>query len=237
MSETLFFSDVHFSYGHRAILKGIDFTLAPSDSTGLLGVSGSGKSTLGRLALGLEQPSHGRVSYGNSAMPNPRVAMVFQDSYHAFHPAWTALEVLDEHARLMGLRHKELRADRIRRSLDFAGFPQGQLNQQARRLSGGQRQRLAIARALVQKPEVLILDEPTANLDPSVESRVLDTLACLHRENAMALLCISHDIELVRFLCSRVLVLQDGQLSGMFPSNDTGLMDALRRAGIVPGGA
>lgn len=219
MSDALIFENVWFSYNKQPILRDVSFRIEEGSSLGLIGSSGSGKTTLGRLATGLARPERGIVTCKAGKVPHPSISMVFQDSFHAFHPLWTSRQALREQANLSGIIDRQAQDKAINQVLELAEFAGSLLDQNARSLSGGQRQRLALARALLSGPSMLVLDEPTANLDPSVESKILETLLRLQKERNIAMLCISHNPELVQYLCSRVHILQDGQLSGMFPSD------------------
>jgi ABC-type glutathione transport system ATPase component len=206
--------------------------VGPGEAVGIVGESGSGKTTLARVLVGLQRPTHGEVRLegnsivqtdGNHRFPRTerwKVQMVFQDPYSSLNPrqrAWEAVaEAIHVWQRLGG------RAARLAAlaSLLEMGVSHEQAHRFPRSLSGGQRQRTSVARALAPGPKVLIADEPTSAIDQSAQAQLLNLLRRLQRERGLAIIFVSHDLGIVRYLTSRVYVMQKGEIveSGETPS-------------------
>ena len=208
----------------------VDFTIGAGESVGLVGESGCGKSTLVRLLARLVDPSEGRIVFAGSdlaAIPAARFAkderraaiqMVFQDPADSLNPRFTARETIAEPlALLAGVRGAAARA-RVDEVAGQVGLPLELLPRFAHQLSGGQKARVGIARALAVRPRLLILDEPTAALDVSVQAVVLQLLARLRAELGLAYLFVSHDLNVVRLLAERVAVMYLGKIVEFGPS-------------------
>jgi peptide/nickel transport system ATP-binding protein len=211
--------------GGRSVtaVKHASFTIAENEFVALVGESGSGKSTIAKLLVGLEQPSSGRILLNGEDLTDPttrsaalravRLQMVFQDPQSALNPRRRVASIITQ-AMEAGSRHAnweerhartaELLAE-VGLSTDFAARLPGQL-------SGGQRQRINIARALCNIPKVLVADEIVSGLDVSIQAQLLNLLARLRAELGFAMLFISHDLSVVRHLCSRVLVMYRGEI-------------------------
>lgn len=213
----------HFAVGGKRSLTAVrDFSLSiqPGEAVGLVGESGSGKSTLGRIAIALLAPSSGRVEFGGAdlALLPPedlkklrrRMQIVFQDPWGALNPRHTIGRLIEEplllHTALTSVeRTREVAALARRMNLG-----QALLERYPAQLSGGQLQRVCLARALATGPELLVLDEPTSSLDVSVRAEILALLDSLRRDTGVAMLFISHDLETIRAVCDRVVVLYLG---------------------------
>ncbi|MGD9916653.1 MAG: ABC transporter ATP-binding protein [Paenirhodobacter sp.] len=200
----------------RAV-DGVSFTLAPGESLGLVGESGCGKSTLTRAILGLDPLSAGRITLSGHAvspqMPRQRrtdVQAVFQDPYASFDPRQRVERLLAEPFHLTG-RPDDWRA-RVAQALEEVGLSPGDATKYIHEFSGGQRQRLAIARALIIRPKLIVLDEAVSALDLRIRAQVLELLARLQRSHDLAYLFISHDLNVVRAVTQRCLVMQAGKI-------------------------
>jgi peptide/nickel transport system ATP-binding protein len=199
---------------------GVSFALRRGESLGLVGESGCGKSTLARAILGLEPVQSGRITaFGqpvHPAMPNTLragIQVVFQDPYGSFNPRWKVEKLVAEPFHLMADAPKGAeRRDRIAEALEAVHLAPSDMQKYPHEFSGGQRQRIAIARALITRPEILVLDEAVSALDVSVRARILDLLADLQAELGLSYLFISHDLSVVRAITDRVLVMQKGQI-------------------------
>jgi len=201
-------------------VRDVSLVIKRGEAVGLVGESGSGKSTIARLALNLLPTTRGRVAFDGqdlAQLPDrsmralrARMQMVFQDPWGALNPRHTIGRLLEEPLLL----HRTLSAqDRRARALELAERVQlgaVMLERFPAQLSGGQLQRVCIARALATEPDLLVLDEPTSSLDVSVRADILGLLDRLRRETGVAMLFISHDIESVRAVCDRVVVLYLG---------------------------
>ena len=212
-----------FKKGRFQAVRGVDFELKRGETLGVVGESGSGKSSLALAVLGLH-PHEGSLSvmgrqwHDASLTDNSlrrQVQVVFQDPFSSLSPRMTVEELVGE--GLLVHAPKMSRADRRQRvlqTLDEVGLDQqqfpGLLSRYPHEFSGGQRQRLAIARALIVQPSVLILDEPTSALDISIQKQVLHLLQNLQRQMGLSYLLITHDIDVIRAMAHQVMVLKDG---------------------------
>ena len=216
-----------------AMLHAVDdvsFAIAPGESVGLVGESGCGKSTLVRLLARLHDASEGRIVFDGedlAARPALRFArderraqiqMVFQDPTDSLNPRYTARETIAEPLALLSALRGAEAAARVDEVAQQVGLPLALLERYPHQLSGGQKARVGIARALAVKPRLLILDEPTAALDVSVQAVVLQLLARLRRELGLSCLFVSHDLNVVRLLTERVAVMYLGKLVEFGPS-------------------
>lgn len=208
----------------RAV-DGISFSIAKGESVGLVGESGCGKSTTSTMVMRLIDQTAGSIVMGGvdiGAIPaadfartphRRRIQMVFQDPTDSLNPRFTAARAIaDPLMRLAGLtRSDEVRA-RCETLADQVGLPRDLLDRFPHQLSGGQKARVGIARAIALNPELVILDEPTAALDVSVQAIVLNLLQDLKHQLGMSYLFVSHDLNVVRLLCDRVIVMQSGRI-------------------------
>ncbi len=204
---------------------GISFEVKRGESVGLVGESGCGKSTTSMMVMRLIDKTSGTITFGGEdigAIPakqfavlpaRKRIQMVFQDPTDSLNPRFTAVRAIAD--PLMRLGHLS-GGDALRAKCeDLArqvGLPLELLDRFPHQLSGGQKARVGIARAIALKPELVILDEPTAALDVSVQAVVLNLLADLKAELGMSYLFVSHDLNVVRLLCDRVIVMRSGQI-------------------------
>jgi ABC-type glutathione transport system ATPase component len=196
--------------------------LRPGEAVGLVGESGSGKSTLGRLLLGLEEPDEGEVLFEGRGLstqsPEDRlrfrrsVQVVFQDPFASLNPRITVGGALREILAVHDLGRGEEAERRVAELLEQVGIDAGSERRYPHEFSGGQRQRIGIARALCLGPRVIIADEPVSALDVSVQAKVLELMAELRRALGLTYLLISHDLAVVRQICDRVLVMQEGKI-------------------------
>ena len=202
----------------------VSFTIGRGETVGLVGESGCGKSTLVRLVNRLLDPTDGIIRLGGSDLgairaadfaghpARARVQMVFQDAGDSLNPRYTAADAIgDPLRRLKRLGGAALRA-RVEELADMTGLPRELLSRFPHQLSGGQKARVGIARAIAVQPDLLILDEPTAALDVSVQVVILQLLQRLKAELGMSYLFVSHDLNVVRLLCDRVLVMYLGKI-------------------------
>lgn len=216
--------DVHYGARRRRrkALHGVSLSVAPGETVGLIGETGSGKSTLARAVLGLVRPSAGSLvidgedvtRHGNRQWRGLRrrgvVSYVFQDPLRSLDPDLTIEESLSEPLLIQGVARKEA-AERVRGFLARVRLTEDLLDRLPGELSGGQRQRAAVARALVTKPRLLILDEPVSALDSANRVQILRILEDL-RADGVALVFISHDLGSVAGTADRIAVLYRGEL-------------------------
>ncbi|MBR4742294.1 MAG: ABC transporter ATP-binding protein [Desulfovibrio sp.] len=210
----------HF-FGSKRLLKAVNqvaFSLKPGECLGLVGESGCGKSTLGRLAAGLLAPSQGCVLLHGKPLPlasakswaKGRIQMVFQDPFSALNPRISVGYAVGEGLRAQKKDRKTIHEE-VETMLAMVGLPNVQ-NRYPHEFSGGQRQRIALAKALITKPDVVVCDEPVSALDASVQAQVLNLLCDLQEHFSPAYLFISHDLNVVGFICQRILVMYLGSV-------------------------
>jgi len=201
-------------------VDGVSFVLGRGESLGLVGESGCGKSTLARAILGLAPVQGGQITaFGqpvHPGMPNSLrsgIQVVFQDPYGSFNPRWKVEKLVAEPFHLMEHPPKgAARRERVVEALEAVHLTASDMEKYPHEFSGGQRQRIAIARALITRPEILVLDEAVSALDVSVRARILDLLAELQAEFGLSYLFISHDLTVVRAITDRVLVMRAGKI-------------------------
>ncbi len=214
--------------GPDAMLRavdGVDLDIAPGEALGLVGESGCGKSTLARLISRLLEPDCGDILLDGAPIgdiPAARFAtsaarrqvqMVFQDPTESLNPRFSVFDAVADPVRqlLRGTRGQALAA-RVERAAARVGLPAELFARFPHQLSGGQKARVGIARAMAVEPRLLVLDEPTSALDVSVQAVVLQLLMQLRREAGVALLFVSHDLNVVRLLCDRIAVMYLGKV-------------------------
>lgn len=217
-----------FAYGHgrdRRIIpavRGISLAIHRAETLALVGESGCGKSTTGSIVMRLLAPDSGRVLYDGVDVTGwqrrrmrsvrSQVQMVFQDPYSSLNPRMSVRDLVSEPLRVLGSygRRSEVA---VREMLARVGLdPHRYVDRRPDALSGGQRQRVGIARALIVNPRVLVLDEPVASLDASVQAQILNLFADLQDELGVSYLFIAHDLSVVRHLASRVAVMYMGAI-------------------------
>ncbi len=211
-------------------VKGISFDIKAGQSLGLVGESGSGKSTTSEMVVRLQDPTSGNILFDGhdiASTPSTRfmrhpvrrdIQMVFQDATDSLNPRGTAQSAIAEPlARIAGMRGGKLSA-RVCELAELVGLPQPLLSRFPHQLSGGQKARVGIARAIALEPKLLILDEPTAALDVSIQAIVLNLLVDLRAQMGMSYLFVSHDLNVVRLLCDEVLVMKQGEIVDRGPT-------------------
>lgn len=193
----------------RAVNK-VSFELYRGEVLGLVGESGSGKSTISKALTGLLPLTEGEL-VRTKGTRSPR--MVFQDPYGSLNPARKIGWILEEPLKIKGGYTKEERKKLVAEALKEVELEADHVKRYVRELSGGQRQRVAIAAALIQKPEIVILDEPVSALDVTVQGQILELLYRLKEEHGMSYLFVSHDMNVIRRVCDRVIVLYQGEIA------------------------
>ncbi|UXY12507.1 microcin C ABC transporter ATP-binding protein YejF [Kosakonia sp. ML.JS2a] len=207
---------------HNPVVKNISFTLRPGETLGLVGESGSGKSTTG-LALLRLVASRGAILFDGKPLHQwnrkqmlpvrHRIQVVFQDPNSALNPRLNVQQIIEEGLRVHQPElTRSAREQRVIEVMQEVGLDPETRRRFPGEFSGGQRQRIAIARALILKPELIILDEPTSSLDRTVQAQILTLLKSLQETHRLAYIFISHDLHVVRALCHQVIVLKQGEV-------------------------
>jgi peptide/nickel transport system ATP-binding protein len=221
---------VEFGRGAQRVraVRGVSFDIAHGETLGLVGESGSGKSTLGRAVLQLIEVTQGSVQFegrelvGLSASQmrplRREVQMVFQDP--SLNPRQRAGDMLDEVLSTHALHEGAARAPRIAQLLQLVGLKPEHASRFAHEFSGGQKQRLGIARALAAQPRFIVADEPLSALDMSIQAQIVNLLIQLRDQLGLTLLFISHDLDVVQYLCDRVVVLYLGRVMEIAPTRE-----------------
>ena len=191
----------------QQILHDVSFELDHGEVLGLVGESGCGKSTLCKALLGINKDYTGTITHYTK-----RPQMVFQDPFSSLNPARSVGWIVEEPLRLFGKYDKAERRRRVLDMLQRVGLEAKYARRRPYELSGGQRQRVSIAVALIQRPRLIIADEPVSALDVTIQDQILKLLLELKRELDLSYLFISHDLNVIYQICDRVMVMQKGRI-------------------------
>ena len=191
----------------KQILFDVSFTVSQGEILGLVGESGCGKSTLSKAILGLHTDYDGEIIHYTN-----RPQMVFQDPKGSLNPAKTVEWIVEEPLRAFGKYDRAERKERVMDMLRRVGLGPEYADRKPRELSGGQRQRVGIAVALIQRPRFIIADEPVSALDVTIQAQILELLLNLRQELDLSYLFISHDLNVIRQMSDRVLIMNEGRI-------------------------
>ncbi|WP_298924179.1 ABC transporter ATP-binding protein [uncultured Ramlibacter sp.] len=224
----------HFGGGAHPVraVDDVSFTIHTGETLGLVGESGSGKSTIGRLLTRLVDPTAGQMLYHADGVTRDLaglsqsqyrplrsdIQIIFQDPYASLNPRMRIRQVLAEALDTHGLAKGEARTPRIHELLQQVGLRPEHAERFPHEFSGGQRQRIGIARALAVQPKFIVADEPLSALDVSIQAQVVNLLGELKEELGLTLLFISHDLDVVEYICDRVVVLYLGRVMEIAPT-------------------
>ena len=203
-----------FSYQKKRALDDVSFELRSGECLGIVGQSGSGKSTLARLITGLAKPLAGQLEALQSLC---QVQMVFQDPAGSLNPRWTLGQSIAEplHAEALD---SAAQSQRVTLALQEVGLDPNFAERYPHQVSGGQAQRAAIARAIISKPDIVVLDEPVSALDIGVRAQILDLLDGLRQQHGIAMVFITHDLGVARRVANHLLVMKDGKVVEQGPT-------------------
>jgi ABC-type microcin C transport system duplicated ATPase subunit YejF len=214
-----------FSGNSNKQVKAVDdvsLSIQKGEIFGLVGESGSGKSTLGRSILQLAPMTSGSVIYSGANLEvlkasqmlvwRPKMQMIFQDPYASLNPRMTVYETLAEPLLYHAIANKKTVAKQVQQLMDDVGLARSSVLKYPHEFSGGQRQRIAIGRAIASQPEFIVADEPVSALDVTIQAQILELILSLVDQRNLTMLFISHDLSVVRSICDRVAVMQQGKL-------------------------
>ena len=216
---------------HIIAVDGVSFQIRPAETVGLIGESGSGKSTVGKLALGLLEPDAGTVEFLGLDLAGlsreqfrstrSEASVVFQEPEESLNPRMKVFRIVEE-PLMIHEPHLTTSERHARVQAAFADVNIGSelWHRRPRSLSGGQQQRIGIARAIVTRPQLVVLDEPTSSLDLSVQAQIMNLLLRLQREHGFSYLFISHDLRVVSYMSHRILVMYSGRIVESGPRKD-----------------
>ena len=211
-------------------VEDVSIDIARGEMVGLVGESGSGKSTIGRLILRALDLSAGTVAFEGREIGalsqreirplRRRMQMVFQDPFASLNPRLRVKDIIGEALDAHGLAQGLARMKRIGELLEIVGLEAQHATRFPHEFSGGQRQRIGIARALAVEPDLIVADEPVSALDVSVQAQVLNLLQDLRRRFGLAMLFISHDLDVIELMCDRIVVLYLGRVMEVGPAEE-----------------
>jgi oligopeptide/dipeptide ABC transporter ATP-binding protein len=203
-------------------LGGVSFDVKRGETFGLVGESGCGKSTAARCIIRLIEPSSGRVVFDDIDVLGldrtemrklrRRIQIVFQDPVSSLDPRFSVQQSLEEPLIIHGIGDRPERSERVREALELVGVSDRWADRKPHAFSGGQRQRVGVARALILRPELVILDEPVSALDVSIQAQILNLLRRLQDELGLTYVFIVHDLAVAEYFCDRLAVLYLGQV-------------------------
>ena len=197
------------------VLNQISFSVKKKETLGIVGESGCGKTTLGKIIAGIIPQSTGTILYNEQDItqhPILDIQMIFQDPYSSMNPNMTIDRIISEGLTIQKQYSLEKRKEIVEDMLHKVGLHKGVKNRFPHEFSGGQLQRINIARSLVLKPKVIILDEPTSSLDVSVQSQMINLLKDLQEEEQLTYLFISHNLNVIRYISDRIVVMYLGHI-------------------------
>jgi len=208
-----------FKKQSTTVLEPISFTIEAHKTLAIMGEDGAGKSTLAKILVGAEPASSGDIYLNGQALQKgsykqrcQHIRMIFQDSGTTLNPSLTILQLLDEPLKLNTSFNEKKRKALIRATLQKVGLLGDHMNFYPHMFSGGQKQRISLARAIILQPQVIILDEALAALDPSLRSQMINLLLDLQEQMGLAYILISHSLGIIRHFSDDIMVLSEGKV-------------------------
>ena len=203
-------------------VENVNLTIRRGETLGLVGESGCGKSTLGRTLMGIYAPTKGKLLFDGKEMDlnnkkerfafSKKAQIVFQDPYASLDPRMTVGSIIEEGMVIHGMYDEAGRKQRVAELLDTVGLNREHANRFPHEFSGGQRQRIGIARALAIEPEFIVCDEPISALDVSIQAQIINLLHNLQQELGLTYLFIAHDLNIVKYISDRIVVMYLGSV-------------------------
>lgn len=208
----------------------ISLTLKKGKTLGIVGESGSGKSTLGRIMLRLIEPTSGEITFNNQDLMQvkpkelrdlrSKMQMIFQDPMASLDPRMSVRELIKEPLDIHNIGSKQERNQAVEEIAEKVGIAKSALEKFPHEFSGGQRQRISIARAVINKPDLIVADEPVSALDVSIQAQILNLLKELRNEMNLSFIFISHDLSVVKYFCDEVAVMYLGNIVEYAPTTE-----------------
>lgn len=223
------YKDKNYWFNRKCVaaLEPISFDIMPHKTLAIVGETGSGKSTIAKLLVGAELPTTGDIRLngqtlapGNFKQRCQHIRMIFQDSGTTLNPSLTIEQLLDEPLQLNTKLNEVERNQLIRETLQKVGLLPDHMSFYPHMFSGGQKQRISLARAIILKPQVIILDEALAALDPSLRSQMINLLLDLQQQMGLAFILISHNLGIVRHFSDEMMVMSEGAVLEFGKTND-----------------
>jgi oligopeptide/dipeptide ABC transporter ATP-binding protein len=222
------FSGVFGKQRQLKAVNGVSLDIKRGEVLGLVGESGCGKSTLGRLILSLLPLTSGSISFDGDQISSlseneirpfrKRMQIIFQDPFASLNPRMTVGAIIGEALKVHNICERHERGVQIAELLETVGLHTNAMNKYPHEFSGGQRQRIGIARALAVRPTFIVADEPVSALDVSIQAQIINLLKSLRDQFQLTYLFISHDLDLVEFICDRVAIMYLGQVMELLPA-------------------
>ena len=206
----------------KRVLNSISFSLRQGETFGIVGETGSGKTTLARTLVGIYKPKDCKITlYGKLVdfrkkegilLLRKNIGIVFQDPVGSLNPRVTVYDIISEGIPVGEKLKEEQKAEKVREVAKLVELPESKLESYPTELSGGEKQRVSLARTIIGGKKILVLDEPTSSLDVSIQAQILNLLIRLKKELSISYIFITHDLNVIKYMCDRVAVLYYGQI-------------------------